>query len=84
MFHQIVSVAGALLILGAYVALQVGWLGRDNRWFNVMNFVGAVLLAWIAVVDWRIGFILLECTWAAISVPGMFRTLSSKTDQASR
>ena len=82
MFHQLISVAGALLILGAYVALQVGWMGRDNRWFNVMNFVGAVLLAWVAIVDWRIGFILLECAWAGISIPGMFRAASSKVERA--
>ncbi len=73
MFYQTVSIAGALLILVGYVALQFGWMGRENRWFNILNFVGSALLAWVAIVDWRVGFILLESVWALLSIPGMFR-----------
>ena len=73
MLHQIASVLGALLVLGAYVALQRGWLGREDRSFNAMNFVGSVLLTWIAVVDRRVGFILLEGIWALLSLPGTLR-----------
>ena len=72
MLHQIVSVVGALLILAAYAALQRGLLGRDDRSFNAMNFVGSSLLAWVAIVDQRVGFIVLEVAWALLSVPGMF------------
>ncbi len=73
MFYQFVSVAGALLILAGYIALQFGWLGRHDRSFNIVNFVGSALLAWVAIVDWRVGFIILESAWALLSVPGMFR-----------
>ncbi len=73
MFYQSVSLVGALLILIGYVALQFGWMGRENRMFNVLNFVGSALLAWVAIVDWRIGFIVLETAWAILSLPGMFR-----------
>jgi hypothetical protein len=59
--------------LSGYVALQFGWMGRDNRLFNVLNFFGSALLAWVAIIDWRAGFILLESAWAILSIPGMFR-----------
>ena len=73
MFMQIVSVVGAILILTAYAMLQRGRMSRDDRVFNVMNFVGSSLLAWVAIVDRRAGFIALEVAWALLSVPGMLR-----------
>ena len=73
MFYQIVSVAGAVVILAAYAALQQGWLRPRSRTYSVLNFVGAGLLFWVAVVDQRMGFILVEGAWALLSVPGMIR-----------
>ena len=75
--HQIISVVGAVLILAGYAALQRGLLDRDDRAFSVLNFVGSSLLAWIAIVDQRLGFIVLEVAWALLSVPGMVRRRSA-------
>lgn len=69
MLHQIVSLTGAALILGAYLANQMGaWSPRD-RVYSLANFLGSLLLLWVAVVDWRVGFIVLEAAWAVISLP---------------
>jgi hypothetical protein len=38
-----------------------------------MNLVGALLLTWIALVDSRWGFIVLEGTWALASIPPLLR-----------
>ena len=73
MLDQLISVAGAIMVLTAYAALQLGKLGREDRLFNVLNFVGSALLTWIAVVDQRLGFILLEGAWALISLPPLLR-----------
>lgn len=73
MFYQVISVIGAILILVAYILLQLGRMDRTNRWFSIMNFVGSALLTWVAVIDWRVGFIFLEAAWALLSMPGMFR-----------
>lgn len=70
---QVVSIIGSILILGAYFALQRGMLRSEQRGYSVLNFVGAALLAWVAVVEWQIGFIVLEGTWALLSLPGMLR-----------
>lgn len=75
MFYQIVSLMGAVLVLAGYLALQLGWMGRENRWFSILNFVGSSLLAWVAFIDWRVGFILLETAWALLSIRGMFRRM---------
>lgn len=71
--YQVVSVTGAVLVLAAYAALQRGALSQGDRWFNLLNFIGSSLLAWIAIVDHRWGFILLEVIWALLSLPPLIR-----------
>jgi hypothetical protein len=73
LLDQLVSLVGAALILAAYVALQRGWLPRESRLYNALNFVGSLLLTYVAVKDRRVGFIILEGAWALLSLPGMLR-----------
>ena len=73
MLDQLVSLVGAVLILAAYAALQMGRLDPKSRTFSLMNFVGSALLTWVAVVDRRAGFILLEATWALLSLVPLLR-----------
>ena len=70
---QVVSLARALMVLGAYAAYQRGRLGREDVLYNLLNVVGSALLTWVAVVDRRWGFILLEAVWALLSVPPLIR-----------
>ena len=72
LFDQLVSLAGAALILAAYVALQRGRLPRESRAYNALNLVGSSLLTYAAVRDWNLGFIILEGAWALLSIPGTF------------
>lgn len=73
LFDQLVSLAGAALILAAYVALQRGWLPRESRAYNALNLVGSLLLTYAAVRNWNLGFIILEGSWAVLSLPGTIR-----------
>ena len=73
MLYQLVSLVGAAMILVAYIALQHGRLSKDDRVFNLLNFVGSGLLTWIAIVDQRLGFIGLEGTWALLSLWPLLR-----------
>lgn len=72
-FNQVISVIGSIIILGAYFALQRKMIRAEQRAYSVLNFVGAGLLAWVAVAESQVGFILLEGTWALLSIPGMLR-----------
>lgn len=62
-----------MLILLAYVLNQRGRLGPRDRTYSLINLVGSLLLLWVAIVDWRWGFILLESAWALVSLPPLFR-----------
>jgi hypothetical protein len=70
---QAISLLGALLILGAFSANQVGFLSTHRVAYNAMNFFGALILAWVAVVSAQYGFIVLEGAWAAISLVALLR-----------
>ena len=69
MLYQIISVLGAIMILVAYAGNQRGWMDRETLLYNLLNLVGSSLLAWVAVVDRRVGFIFLEGAWALLSIP---------------
>ena len=73
MLHQILSLVGAALILSAYVANQRGRAGPGDLPYDLANLVGALLLLWLAVIDWRWGFIVLEAFWALATLPGLLR-----------
>ena len=73
MLNQLIAGLGAALVLAGYLALQRGWLAREDRLYNGLNFLGAALLTWVALEDRRWGFIVLEGAWALLSVPGMLR-----------
>ena len=73
MLLQLVSLVGALMVLGAYVAYQRGIMGRESRLYNFLNFAGALLLTWVALEDRRWGFVLLEGAWALLSLAPLIR-----------
>lgn len=70
---QVVSIAGALLILAAYAGNQFALLDRRDRLYNLMNLVGAAMLTAVAVQTRQWGFVLLEGVWTVLSVPPLLR-----------
>jgi hypothetical protein len=64
---QVVSLVGAVLILVAFVALQRGWSRSDSPGYLWANLTGSSLLAAVAIWDRRLGFVVLEVAWAAVS-----------------
>jgi hypothetical protein len=76
---QIISILGALAILGAYVANQFRFIGPSNISYSVMNFIGSAVLTVIAVIEVQWGFILLEAVWALVSLWGIITLLRGGT-----
>ena len=75
---QVISVLGALAILGAFAANLFGWIRPSNLWYSVANLLGSAVLTVVAVVDRQLGFILLEGTWALVSLWGVFSALRGR------
>jgi len=70
---QAFSLAGALLILLPFAGAQLGRLTVERVSYQVMNLVGATILTIVAIVGRQYGFILLEGTWAIVSLVGLAR-----------
>ena len=75
---QAISVLGALAILGAFAANMFGWIRPSNLLYSVANFLGSAVLTVVAVVDRQLGFILLEGTWAVVSLWGVYSALRGR------
>lgn len=67
------ELAGALLILGAYGALQVQWLRPDSVAFLLLNATGSGTLAVVAALGRSWGFLLLNVVWTLISLVALLR-----------
>ena len=71
--RQTASFAGALLILVAYTGHQMNWMDARKPGYNILNAIGSAILAYIAFRPFQLGFVVLEVSWAVISVYTLFR-----------
>lgn len=76
---QLISVAGALLILVPFAGSQLGRLSPHSLAYQVMNLVGAASLTTVAVIEVQYGFILLEGIWTIMSAIGLWNVLQRRT-----
>ena len=68
---DVVEIVGALTILVAFAAAQAGKLRQRTIMYQLLNLLGSGVLATIAAVQLSWGFLLLEGSWAVISLLGL-------------
>ena len=70
---QVIAAIGAAAILSAFWALQTGRLRTEQRRYQLINLVGAGLLAASAVMTHAWAFIVLNGVWAIIALWALVR-----------
>ena len=78
--EQLVQITGAIAILAAFVALQVGAVDANSWAYLILNIVGAAVLAVVATIDRDWGFVLLETVWTGVSSWAVIRKLRKADD----
>jgi hypothetical protein len=68
---QLVSLAGALLILIPFAATQLHRLAIQSVSYQLLNLIGSGALTTVAIINSQYGFILLEGVWALVSLYGL-------------
>ncbi len=71
--NQLLSFAGALLILVAYVGHQLKWMASRSVAYNLLNALGSGLLGYVALSPFQVGFVVLEFVWAGVSLFALTR-----------
>ena len=79
---QVVQIAGAILILTAFVAAQRGAWSPHAIPYLILNLVGAAALTVTAAYDQDWGFLLLEGVWTAVSAHSLVQVLRRGGAQA--
>jgi len=79
---HVLEIAGAVLILVAFIAAQRGRLSPHSLAYLVLNLVGSATLAVLALLDQDWGFLLLEGVWAIVSAWSLAQVLAGRTPTA--
>ena len=72
------ELVGAVLILAGFTLAQLRLLDQHSLVYLVLNLVGSFVLAVIALVDERWGFLLLEGVWSIVSAISLANVLRGR------
>ncbi|HEX2089895.1 MAG TPA: hypothetical protein VHI54_08230 [Actinomycetota bacterium] len=82
--EQFAQIGGAVAILAAFIALQVGAVEATSWSYLLLNVLGAAVLAVVAAVDRDWGFLLLETVWTAVSAWSLIRKVQERRTARTR
>ena len=78
MTMQVISIAGAVMVLFAFAAHQMDRMRKETYAYQLLNLAGGVLLVTAAMTTRQAGLILMEGAWAVISAYGLIRLITQR------
>jgi O-antigen ligase len=73
--NDIVGTVGVGIILLAYFLNMFSWIKKDGVSFYLMNIIGASIACFASYLIRYIPFVILEGTWAIVSVVGLLKNI---------
>ena len=80
---DVLEIAGAVTVLVAFAASQAGRLEQRTWTYQLLNLVGSAVLAAIAAAESSWGFLLLEGSWAVVSLIAVIALLRHRPNTQS-
>jgi len=82
-WFDLAGFVGVVLIVVAYLLLQLNQLPSSAPAYSLLNAIGAFLVMVSLVFDFNLSAFLMEAFWFLISLFGLFRSIFSKSAAAS-
>ncbi len=82
-WFDLAGFVGVVLIVIAYLLLQLNKLSSSAPSYSLLNAVGALLVMVSLLFDFNLSAFLMEAFWFLISLLGLFRSLLSRSSAAS-
>jgi len=84
-FHlfDLAGFIGVVLIIVAYLLLQLEKLPSSSPRYSLLNAVGALLIIISLIFAFNLAAFIVEAFWFLISLVGLWRSLSAKKDSKS-
>ena len=80
-WYDVAGFAGVILIIVAYLLLQLNKLPSSSPVYSAMNAVGALLVLVSLLFDFNMSAFVVEAFWFLISLMGLARTLALRRGQ---
>ena len=77
-YNDIIGTVGVGMILIAYILNISSFIPKDGKLYFFMNILGATLACYASILINYKPFILLEGTWAVVSLFGLINLLKNK------
>ncbi|MGB6327947.1 MAG: hypothetical protein WBF48_03415 [Halarcobacter sp.] len=78
--YHVVGFVGMLLVVYAYLLLQIKKYTITSFSYQILNLVGAILLLISLFVHFNLGSFIIEVFWIIITVYGMYKNLKEKKE----
>ncbi|MDF1655812.1 MAG: hypothetical protein P1U34_11930 [Coxiellaceae bacterium] len=75
---DVIGIIGVLMVLWAYICIQINKLTRDDMSFSLVNFIGSVLIIISLCHTMNLASFIIEIAWLIISAYGIIRCLRNK------
>lgn len=76
-----IGILGVIVIIIAYMLLQLEKMDAKDLGFSVLNTLGALLIILSLLYDWNLASFIMESTWMIISMYGIYKYYKIKREK---
>jgi len=76
---DVIATIGVSTLLVAFVLNIRNIISPNNRWYNILNIIGATLCGYSAYLISFYPFVILEAVWAAVAALALLKCVSRET-----